>query len=209
MTRVFYSAFTQPFPQEISDQYVALVSFDGSFQIDKYRRWQDAQAHLIGRLLLLKGLATFGINDMPPLRYSDYQRPYVDLTIDFSISHSGEYVLCAMSDHARVGIDIEKIRPIDLADMRFSFSKKEWLEITTASNPNQQLFDYWTKKEAVAKADGRGLLMADRMVLNHDQAQVDDTIWYVKKLSIAAGYCAHLASSEAICHEIDMTHVDF
>ena len=209
MLHVCYSRFDHRFPEDVADRLAATISFDPTFLPNKFCRWQDAQAHLIGRLLLAKGLLALGVPDIPPLRYSDYHRPYVDLPLDFSISHSGEYVLCALADTLRVGVDIEKIRPIELADMEGSFSPQEWREITTATDANRQLFDHWTRKEAVAKADGRGMHVADRIVLSGLQASVDDTAWALHELVLVPDYCSYLASSDVIRTPIHCARVEF
>ena len=209
MMHVYCSRFSSRFSSETVDRLATSVVFDPRFLLRRYRRWQDAQAHLIGRLLIARGLAAYGVSPAPPLRYSDDQRPYVDLPVDFSISHSGEYVVCVIADDRRVGVDIERIRPIVLADMQLSFSPAEWQAITTAPDPHQQLFDYWTRKEAVAKADGRGMPIADRIVLNGSQARVEETSWFVSAVTVATGYRAYLASSKPIVSEVDCTTVTF
>ena len=198
MTCVLYSRYTQPWTQTVFDHHAASLSFDSRLKINHYRRWQDAQAHLLGRLLLVEGLETLGIDRqaIPPLLYTDHQRPYLDLHIDFSITHSGDYVLCALSERMRVGADIEKIRPIALADMQLSFSEKEWTKIMAAPDPNRQLFDHWTRKEAVAKADGRGMSVVHEIVLLDGQARIKDVTWHLRKLVIDEGYCTYVATSE-------------
>lgn len=209
MIRVLYSKHTQPLTQAVLDHYATTIFFDNHLKVNHYLRWQDVQAHLMGRLLLMKGLQTLGISehDLPPLQYSDFQRPYFDLDVDFSIAHSGDYVLCAVSDSMTIGVDIERIRPIALAEMQLSFSEKEWEEITKSQNPNRQLFDHWTRKEAVAKADGRGMSVAHEIELLDAQARVENVTWYLRKLVIDEGYCAYVATSEVT--ETKLTLVDF
>ena len=215
MTQILGTRFTQPFSEEIEDCYRASITFDARFQdkVKQYRRWQDAQAHLIGRLLLIEGLKGWGMGreDIPVLRYSAFERPYFEggIGVDFSIAHSGEYVLCALSDQGRVGVDIEKMRPIALEDMQLSFSEKEWAAITTSEYPTEQLFHYWTQKEAVMKADGRGMLIADRIMTEGAQASVEGSVWYLKTLAIALGYYAHLASAILTHKEISFKWIDF
>ena len=208
MIRVYFSQSNHRFSAEVTDRLSASLLFDPTLHLSRFSRWQDAQSHLIGRLLLARGFASLGITHPPPLRYTDYQRPYLDLPLDFSISHSAGYVLCALADTMRVGVDIEKIRPIELADMQLSFSTQEWAEITTAKDSNHQFFDHWTRKEAVAKADGRGMSVWDHIELNGLRASVEDTHWHVTKLALESDYCAYLASSEVVHSAIPLTRVE-
>ena len=87
----------------------------------------------------------------------------------YSISHSGNYVVCVLSDR-RVGIDIEnKFRSV------FSESKEEQLDriaqkcLTMGEEihfqscesyeKTEMLMNFWTKKESYSKALGKGLAM--------------------------------------------------
>ena len=194
---IFYTKFTQPLSDQIREQYRQQITFDPRFAANQYRRWQDTQAHLMGRLLLRRALLTSGIpvSALPILQYSEYNRPYFAEGPHFSIAHSGAYVLCAVSDQQPVGVDIERIRPIDLATMQPSFAPPVWRKIATAADPPWQLFDYWTRQEAVAKADGRGLLIVEQIVWQESRARIEDTVWHLYRLPVAPGYIAYLASS--------------
>ena len=182
----------------VRDQYAQAITFDSRFPPNRYLRWQDTQAHLLGRLLLLKGWESLGRDRarIPALRYSDYHRPYFAEGPHFSIAHSGAYVLCAVSDQQPVGVDIERIRPIELAEMEPSFSPSDWQAILANDNPRRYLFDYWTRKEAAIKADGRGLLVVDRVELQENQARIEDTVWHLLDLPIGPGHVAYLATPE-------------
>ena len=81
-------------------------------------------------------------------------KPYVKgLPVCFSISHSGDYAVCVVSDE-EIGIDIEKIRPINkrVADKFATEKEKEY--ILSSSNG---FFEIWTLKEAYFKCIGTGL----------------------------------------------------
>ena len=81
-------------------------------------------------------------------------KPFAEnLPVFFSISHSGDFVVCAVSDN-EIGIDIEKIRPINLKAAEKFATKKETDYINSASNG---FFEIWTLKEAYFKCIGTGL----------------------------------------------------
>jgi 4'-phosphopantetheinyl transferase len=67
---------------------------------------------------------------------------------DFSLSHSGEFTAVAVSE-TPVGLDIEKLRPIDAAAVSRRFFGKEIAD-------RAAFFSEWTKREAAIKRDGYG-----------------------------------------------------
>ena len=76
-------------------------------------------------------------------------KPFLDgAPFVFNLSHSGEYVVCALSD-ADVGVDIEKIRPISDGVMR-RFAGE-------AGRDDRENTRLWTRYEAVGKFLGCGI----------------------------------------------------
>lgn len=81
-------------------------------------------------------------------------KPFVkDLPVHFNVSHSGDMVVCAVSD-CEIGIDIEKIRKVNprSADKFATESEKEYI-----SENENGFFEIWTLKEAYFKCIGTGL----------------------------------------------------
>ncbi len=79
--------------------------------------------------------------------------------IHFNISHSGEWVVAALSPF-HVGVDVERIRkvPEGVANRFFSEKEKAWL--ASANNEQEKaeiFFTLWTLKESFLKAIGTGL----------------------------------------------------
>ena len=81
--------------------------------------------------------------------------------VRFSLSHSSELALLAVSRAQSVGIDIELIRPdliIDgLAEHFFSAREVSALRALPLSDRSHAFFSCWTRKEAYIKAFGWGL----------------------------------------------------
>lgn len=71
----------------------------------------------------------------------------------FSISHSGKYVVCVVSE-VEIGVDIEETSPIRPAVLRrcFNEEEQEWI----GDNP-KRFTQLWTMKEAYIKMTGTGL----------------------------------------------------
>ncbi len=81
-------------------------------------------------------------------------KPYaVGLPVQFSVSHSGDYAVCAVSEN-EIGIDIEKNREINPNIARRFASENE---IEYISSNENGLFEIWTLKEAYYKCIGTGL----------------------------------------------------
>lgn len=94
-------------------------------------------------------------------RYGEKGKPYFEnIPLFFSLSHSGEYVLCAVS-RRELGADIQKIQSTDvlkLAKRFFSESECRTLEGCESHRERQRLFfGFWARKEAYGKLTGEGL----------------------------------------------------
>lgn len=196
MIKVLYSCFERKLTDPELAAYLALFPPSIKAKILKFQRWQDVQACLYGKLLLLQGLAEFGIAaDLEKLQYTAYSRPYIDQSIDFNISHSGCYVTCVLSNSAKVGIDIEQVSAIPLEDFACYMLPSEWEQITRASNKYYEFYEYWTRKESVIKADGRGLsIPLEEIVVSGNRAVVENATWYLKKIKLVDEYIVHLAA---------------
>ncbi len=167
-------------------------------RIERYYKWQDRHARLFARLLLRKGLIGLGAssNCLQMLQYNNYDRPYLEGNIDFNITHSGEYVLCALVLNERIGVDIEGIRNIDFHDFSQFMSNEEWRRIHHAPDPSHEFYRWWTLKESIIKADGRGLSAPLKHIhIQSNRATLDENTWYFNELHIAKGYACHLACS--------------
>lgn len=197
MIKLFYTHFKSPLPASLFDTYLSYLPDQLKAKNACYKRWQDRMAHLLGKMLLLKALRSYKYpaNALNNLVYDDNKRPGINDKIDFNISHSGSYVICAIAEGIHLGIDIEAINPVDFGDFTITMTEKEWLEIEGAENPIKSFFRYWTIKESVIKADGRGLGIPLRDIrIENNRAQVGEKKWYLKECSIDPEYSCFLAA---------------
>ena len=198
MILVLYSHIGERLSSRAWDRYLLQMPESVRTKINRYGRWEDRQAGLFGKLLLAEGLVQCGY---PPeylqnLVWDASGRPFLGLGMDFNISHSDEYVVCALCPAGRVGIDIEAVRPIDIRDFKAQMTSDQWESMTVSENRLEKFFSLWTQKEAVIKADGRGLsIPLDAIILEGEKAFLAGDIWGVKEVRIADGYCCHLATS--------------
>jgi 4'-phosphopantetheinyl transferase len=166
-------------------------------RILRYGRWEDRQACMLGYLMLQEALQKrdHTVGYLKDLWIDRFGRPYVAEGVDFNISHTDGWVTCAVADHGRIGIDIEKIRPIDLWDFKDHMSRVQWQRIKESGNPYETFYDFWTLKESVLKADGRGLSVPLEQVENRgNKVVLEGKTWHVKKLCIVESSSCHLAS---------------
>ena len=126
----------------------------------RYRQERDRRLCLGAELLLRQGLRDAGKPYPPALTFGPHGKPYLqDEGLWFSLSHSGEWALCALADR-EVGCDIEEIRKTDLAIARRFFTPEEYARIAAGETPEERqerFFRLWTLKESFLKVTGRGL----------------------------------------------------
>lgn len=108
-------------------------------------------------------------------RYGEKGKPYFrEIPLCFSLSHSGDYVLCAVS-RQEVGADLQKIQPVDvwkLAKRFFSESECRTLERCESEGERQRLFfGFWSRKEAFGKLTGEGVAAVLREDLQDGDGQ--------------------------------------
>lgn len=166
-------------------------------KVQSFKQKKDSYRFLLGKILLKKGLEKLGYSSLTLdcLQFSKYNRPYISNDLDFNISHSGDYVLCVLSKKCRVGIDIEELNNINFSHFLQCFTKREWARINNSVNPLRMFYQLWTRKEAVLKADGKGLqvpLLSFEAICN--KVNMDKNQWYIRELAISEGYASSLAT---------------
>lgn len=145
--------------------FIQYLSPERQVKARNFRQEKDTVRTVLGEMLLRYALSQKAPEYMPeiPLQftYNPYGKPLLpdQPDISFNISHSGNWIACAVSD-SEVGIDIEEINlDIDLNIASHYFHKKEIELINTASASEsyQYFFRFWTAKESYLKCIGKGL----------------------------------------------------
>lgn len=152
-------------------KWYSLMSPNKRQRVDRFHFADDKKRTVCGEMLARKVISercgiipeniAFGIKE--------HGKPYAkDLSVEFNISHSGNVVVCAVDD-TPVGIDIEKICPIDLTVAKRICTDEELLYLfgntpteqdftyTTNTESLKRFFELWTAKEAYGKYCGYGL----------------------------------------------------
>ena len=118
--------------------------------------------------LLLASVAADGIDPRDlRFRYGRHGKPYLPGGPSFNVSHSTDAVVVAVAEKGRVGVDVERVRPVQrmagVAARKFAPAEQAWFAAAgadagaDADERNVAFFRIWTRKEAFAKALGRGL----------------------------------------------------
>ena len=197
MIYIFYTQFDKKLSNAAFSYYLKKLSPVFQIKIMKYRQWQDAQRSLLGKALLINGLDILGLSQysLTNIKYSTFDRPYFDDSIDFNISHSGRYVICAISLTNKIGVDIEEVKPIPMDDFTDYFSENEWQEIKR-DNHYYGFYKYWTRKESFLKAIGMGLniTLKEAEVIN-SKIIWENKEWFLQEIKLDEGYVSYVSSN--------------
>jgi len=174
---------------------------DKQARIDRFRFVDDKKRTVAGEMLARKAIAEWcGVSpESITFGTQKYGKPYAkNLSVEFNISHSGDIVVCAV-DNNPIGIDVEKIRPIDLIVSKCICSDEELIYFfghvpteqdfiyTTDHHLLTRFFELWTAKEAIHKLRGVGIGGMDRT----------EVTWTVQtKQVLEGGYVMCIAAHE-------------
>jgi len=140
-----------------------LISSEKKHKIDKFINKEDKIRTLIGEILIRTIIVKqLGIkNENIKFEKNKYGKPYLKEypMINFNISHSGDFVVCATHDKP-IGIDIEEIKKIEYGNIsknffalsEFNYIIKQKLDIQLS-----KFYEIWTLKESYIKCCGQGL----------------------------------------------------
>lgn len=117
--------------------------------------------------------------------------------LEFNISHTGDYVLIAISPRA-VGIDIEYLnREFDFKSiLDITFSKKEIAFIGDKDVDPTNFYVMWTRKEALLKASGEGV--SDNLHLIeclNEHLEREKKVFKMRTFMIEDSYVASIATT--------------
>jgi len=166
----------------------------------RYKFRMDAKDYVAGKALLRSALARVkSFESLKDVLYEDNGKPYLK-TIDFNISHSANRVLLAFSQQGKLGIDVEQIKPIVLADFRSFFTNEEWLDIENNTEPFHRFYWYWTRKESIIKALGITLAYLHQIEIDPTQDYFVDKgkKWFLRDLDLSGHFVGSICTEFVI-----------
>lgn len=116
-------------------------------------------------ILLKKAFKMQNLNiDEYRFTYDEKGKPLlVDSPVNFSISHSGNYVAVILSFND-VGIDVQKKQKVSQNLINFTCNSKDLIFMKNSKNKNDAFFTIWCLKESYSKMIGNGLIISPRSI---------------------------------------------
>ncbi len=160
---VFLVHNTQKLSESTWEKLLSILPLHLVTEVTKYKRWQDRQNCLFGKLLVYIGYHHLCKKklDMNIIKRDKNNKPYLsDKSIHFNISHSNQMVVCAFSKQNKIGIDVEQIKDLDYRNFTSIFNNEEVIKIREGDI--HVFYEFWTKKEAVLKNIGTGFMLSPK-----------------------------------------------
>lgn len=194
--RTMIKVFSILLPENISDVFLnrmyRLLGEEELKRIQAKKFRVDRIRSLLGRMLLIRYLnkEIFTVQLPLTLLYSNYNKPILaGSSRDFSISHSGNWVVLAVSECGLIGIDIEEHIQMDflsLSQLCYSLDEIRYLKsIPSKEGQKKAFFNVWTMKEAYLKAIGKGLTSEITQISCVDEK---DGLYFPKKVYQSWGW---------------------
>lgn len=153
-------------PAALVRDYYSLMDESQRARNLRFSRQELRDSDAITRALQRTVLSEYA--DISPSEWTFSQdaagKPYIaapTTNLSFNLSHTREWVVCAVARHPFIGIDIEhserNSKIVLLAERFFSREECKALISLPAAQQKSRFFDYWTLKEAYIKARGEGI----------------------------------------------------
>lgn len=144
----------------MTDNLLRLICDERRERINRFRFDIDRKLSLYSELLVRyqawKELKL--LNDQIVFEKSKNGKPLLwdHPEFHFNISHTRNAIAIAFSNN-EIGVDVEPIKPVNLAIANRFFTSSEQEYITSHDNPEYSFYEVWTQKEAYIKYLGTGL----------------------------------------------------
>lgn len=199
-----------------ADSFWELLSASERAKAGRFRFLADRRRYVLGRAGARRVLGEeLGVRPKA-LRFGEgrYGKPSVVVggrRVEFNVAHSGEVVLVAVAKRA-VGVDVEHVDPDrDLETLASACLTRREASLWRRMEPSRRaagLYRLWVRKEALAKAAGRGLSagLSSLDVRSSGRAAARCPLadhrgkrrtYHVRDLRVPSGYAAALALAGA------------
>ena len=205
MIKVLYTNQSVQLSAELTERLLPYLPGEMQERNGRYHRWQDRQCHLLGKMLLLRGLLDlgYGSDSLSRVEYTEFDRPYIPGLPDFNISHSKGLVACAFTQKGKIGMDVEFVSSINLKDLLYVMSAPQKEAIMASHSPAHEFIRYWTIKEAAIKAEGSGLQIdLSSIEIQRGKVLCNNVLWNLRRLYLAKDYMASLVTDHDISNVV-------
>lgn len=193
---------------DILKHYLEFLPQNFKQEVLKYRKLTDRYNCLFGKLMVYMGSYILGYHsfEFDKIIKDSYGKPYMlNSGFNFNISHSGNTVVCVFSKQD-IGIDIEEIHEIDYSLFDNVFSSREFATINKEGL--DKFYEFWTKKESVVKAIGKGMsIPLTKIEIDRGSTTYGNDTWYTKSFKIDNKFCSITAKCDLV--RAQETHIIF
>ncbi|WP_231490791.1 4'-phosphopantetheinyl transferase superfamily protein [Pedobacter sp. Leaf170] len=201
-THIFKINIAEKF-KDIYSKYEDVLSDNEILKSEKYLQVRDRKRFITSKYFLRLILSKILYTTPSELQFSQHYNNKPKLSgIEFNVSHSGDKILIAISPKP-IGIDVESLtKPFDfesIIETCFHPDEKKYL----IKADRQNFYTFWTRKEAVLKATGEGLV--DNLEsINTFQNRIERNTEYfeLKSFLIDNDYVASLAFKSSVHNAI-------
>lgn len=213
--KVFYTEISLQTKPEVYERLLQSFPERISAKILKYTNDRERHLRITGKALLVYALKHDpAFKDVTLEQYSysasNPNQPVLEGTdLNFSISHSGNMVVCAVARGNVIGIDVERTKPVKLDLMKFYFDRESWFEIINAPDVYGEFYRHWTMREAAIKASGLGIdqMELSEMVPEDHTIQVRNEIYHCRMIPVRYDYTICAASDQEI-DDVELNRLD-
>ncbi|MCL2051128.1 MAG: 4'-phosphopantetheinyl transferase superfamily protein [Lachnospiraceae bacterium] len=162
--KIYTLSIHENIDEAIISKWLAYVTPGQQERLNRFRFREDFLRSLFGEAMIrtvageIISVSPEKLNISRPKGEKPFFPDYPEL--HFNISHSGEWVICAIGD-TQVGIDIEEINnkavSSSLIKKVLSEKEQEYMDQIADEQRNAVFYRFWTIKEAYVKCVGRGL----------------------------------------------------
>lgn len=202
------------------------LSSDEHSRARSFRHQADQRRYTVTRAALRDVLGDR--LDRPPaslcFEYSTHGKPELlsdqnGADLRFNVSHSGDVALIVVTTGVRIGVDVERVRPLQGLDAIISrFFSVEEIDALSTLPVDERLngfFACWTRKEAFVKATGVGLSTPlaqfavtvgpqdDPEILHIKGDREAARLWSLRDLATRSGYFGTLAVEASDWHFVE------
>ena len=205
----------------LSDKALFKVAYDKlpawrQEKVDEQKFAKGKALSMGAGLLLDYALSNAGINPKDAqIDYGEHEKPYIKgSNIYFNLSHSEEYVICAISNY-EIGCDIEKIDSGGEKIAKRFFHEKEFDRIASSENEAEKLelfYELWTLKESFIKVTGQGLHLplSSFQIIIGDEITIEQAFnnkeYYFQEFNVVSGYKCAVCTTEK--EQLDFEIID-
>ena len=194
MLRAFYTRLPDSFPEELP------------YPMSEYRSAKLAKVtapQLRRQMIAAEWLLIHAVRDVCPdvqlplhIETCENGKPFLrDLPLYFSLSHSGDFVACALADY-EIGLDIQKKSALHAPLANRLFTEEERAFIQNSADADIAFTQLWCLKESYIKATGEGISRAlSELSLNFSQpfsvkGDPNARFWQYGEPAFQAAICA-------------------